>query len=1091
MFRNLHMWFTKVPLSLFIGSILFTSLSLAQLTQSTLKGTVADATGAMLAHASVVATNEGTGQSRTTTSDSDGVFSLPDLPSGFYTVTVSIAGFKTYEHRGLELSVGKMTEIDARLELGQIKETVEVSAQAAKVPVSTEGRLSDTFQTNQITDLPIPQRDVFFLPSLSAGATNIPGAAYSYKLTNSPAVTVNGNRYRGNNYVLDGSMDTFTYNQGEPSIVPSLESLAEVQVQTGNFSSEYGRGNGSVVNMRTKSGSNQFHGNLWEYHKNAALNARNFFAVTTPPLVFNQFGANFGGPIIRNKTFFFGSYEGMRDALGQAQAFQVETPEFRNYVLTTDHSSVAASLLQQFPAPTPRPGSNGKEYQGEVDITTPQGAVIPGLGTAQDIIRDDLRSDQYLARLDHTLGSRDTLTGRWISEYERSNGSILTGAPASSLAEAMRGFHEPFNGFFGNLNIGEVHALNHVVNDARFSGTDEIIGYTRPFSQFPTINITGVTAPFGDPGILGERFRVYEGRDTVDLSFGKHIVRTGGEARKLFMGENRGVPTAGSYYFNNLLNFAADKPYEQVRIVNPATGQPTLTQRNFTIYEAGLFVQDDWKATSRLTLNIGVREDYFGSPSERNGLLSNLIWGPGSSFDERFASASVGHVSQLYATQKLNLSPRLGLAYDPFGDGKSSIRAGYSIAFEPPHGKTIVNGTSNPPYAIQAILEPSVGIGTTIDYGIPVPFNPQFQTALNAQGGVVATPGKAPIRISPWLINPNLKSQYSESWFFNLEREVTHNWIMEVGYVGTNGINLERRDDINRFDGDLRDGVLNRINPNFGGVSYATNGVTSSYNAMTVEVRHRVGKGLTVQANYRWSKWLDDSSDTATSSFPDDTEVSKGAENANCLKCERGRSIFDIPQRFTASVVWTSRVNHGPSFAQKLGDNWQISTIIVAQSGRPFGVYCAASRQAGCDWNEDGGGAISSGYYDRPNAPAPGAVKSSFGKQDFLNGLFNPNIFPAPALGTDGNLGRDVYRGPQQFNADLALARGFKVQEGKELQIRLEAFNTLNNVNLYLPNSDMSLALTPSGTFSSSSSFAKSTQAFDPRILQVSARFVF
>ena len=1091
MFNCPYRWFVKVSLSILLVSLLPASLSMAQFTEATLKGTVSDTSGAVAPHAQVVAENQGTGQVRSTVSDSGGAFSIPDLPSGIYTVRVSVSGFKTYEHHDLELSVGKMTEIDVHLEVGEIKETVEVNGLTAKVPVSTEGRLSDTFLTNQINDLPIPQRDVFFLPSLSAGATNIPGAAYSYKLTNSPAVTVNGNRYRGNNYVLDGSVDSFTYNQGEPSIVPSLESLAEVQVQTGNFSSEYGRGNGSVVNMRTKSGSNQFHGNVWEYHKNAAMNARNFFAAKTVPLVFNEFGANLGGPIVKNKTFFFGSYEAMRDALGQALAFQVETPEFRNYVLNTYPSGVAATLLKQFPAPTPSPGSGGKLYQGEVDITTPQGPVIPGLGTAHDTLRDNLRSDQYLARVDQTFSSKDMLTGRWISEYQRSNGSILTGAPASSLAEAMRGFHEPFNGFFGNLNIAEVHVLNHLVNDARFSFSDEVIGYTRPFSPFPVINITGVTAPFGDPSVLGDRFRVYEGRDTVDRDIGKHLLRFGGEVRKLALVENVGVPAAGTFFFNNLLNFAADNPFEQVRVVNPATGQPTPTQRDFTIYETGLFVQDDWKATSRLTLNLGVRHDYFGSPSERDGRLSNVIWGSGSTFNERFANASVGHVSKLYSAQKLNISPRIGLAYDPFGNGKSSIRAGYSIAYEPAHGKTIMNGTSNPPYAIQAILQPNVGIGTNILYGIPVPFNAQFQTALNAQGGVQATPGKAPIRISPWLINPNLKTQYSESWFFNIEREISHNWIVELGYVGTNGINLERREDINRFDGDLSDGTQNRLNPNFAGVSYATNGVTSTYNAMTAEIRHRVGTGLTLQANYRWSKWLDTSSDTATSSFPDDTEVNKGAENVNCLKCERGRSIFDIPQRFTVSAVWTSKISRSAGLVRKLGDNWQISTIIAAQSGRPFGVYCAASLQAGCDWNQDGGGGISSGFYDRPNAPASGAVKPSFGKQDFLNGVFNPNIFPTPAPGTDGNLGRDVYRGPRQFNVDLALARGFRVRESKELQIRLETFNTLNNVNLFLPNSDMSLALTPSKTFSSTSSFGKSTQAFDPRILQVSARFVF
>jgi len=450
-------------------------------------------------------------------------------------------------------------------------------------------------------------------------------------------------------------------------------------------------------------------------------------------------------------------------------------------------------------------------------------------------------------------------------------------------------------------------------------------------------------------------------------------------------------------------------------------------------------------------------------------------------------------VSRLYTPQRLNLSPRIGLAYDPFGDGKSSIRAGYSIAYQPLHGYTSFGASADPPDLIQAILQPNEGIGTNILYGIPVPFNPEFQTTLNAQGGVVSTPGKSSIRIAPWVVDPSYKTQSSESWFFNVQREVARKWIVELGYVGTNGINLERRDDINRFDGDLivNDGKLERINHNFGPMTFVENGVTSSYNAMTAEVRHQIGGGLTLQANYRWSKWLDTSSDTSANFFTDNPEGAKGPEDTACLRCERGRSIFDIPRRFTASVVWAPQIFKGDSLLNKFGKNWQISSIITAQSGRPFEPWCSASFQAGCDFNADGGGAIGAGTYDRPDAPARGAVKPSFGKQDFLNGVFSPSIFPIPTPGTDGNLGRDVYRGPQQINTDLALMRSFRVREGKDLQFRFEGFNALNNVNLYLPNDDMALALKPNKTFSTTSSFGKSTQAFDPRILQLSARFVF
>ena len=201
--------------------------------------------------------------------------------------------------------------------------------------------------------------------------------------------------------------------------------------------------------------------------------------------------------------------------------------------------------------------------------------------------------------------------------------------------------------------------------------------------------------------------------------------------------------------------------------------------------------------------------------------------------------------------------------------------------------------------------------------------------------------------------------------------------------------------------------------------------------------------------------------------------------------------MFDIPHRFTASAVWMPQFFKGRSLADRVGSNWQLSTIVSAQAGRPFSVWCSASFQAGCDFNADGGGAQFGGSYDRPDAPAPGAIKSSFGKQDYLNGLFNPNLFPRPTPGTEGTLGRNTFRGPHQISVDIAVERSFRVRESKELKLRFEAFNALNNVNLYLPNSDMALALLPDGSFSATSSFGVSTQAFDQRILQVSARFAF
>ncbi|UWZ84369.1 TonB-dependent receptor [Occallatibacter riparius] len=1086
----------------------------AQLTEATLTGVVTDSTGKLVSSSSVEVRNEQTGQTRKGITDNRGAFAMPELPPGAYTVSVTAPGFKVFEQKGLELKVGQTTELNAQLEVGGANEVVVVQADQARVAVASDARLADTIAQEQLTDLPVTQRDVTGLTRLSAGATAIPGNASSTKLSNSPVVTVNGNRYRGNNFVLDGSMDTNPNNTGEPAIVPTLESVEEVQVQTGNFSAEFGRGNGSVVNLRTKSGTNEFHGKAWEYIRNTDVNARNYFATRGTPLVFNQFGGILGGPIFKDKTFFFVSYEGTRNASGQALQFQVETPEFSNYVVTNAPSSVAAGLLKSHPAPRPLPGTNGQKYAGEVDFT-PSGSStpIPELATAAVILGDYSTADQYLGRVDHSFhGGKDKVIGRWISENEYDNGGYSS-QPAT-LGEAARGYLGPFNGFFGDANLGHVHVFDHLVNDARFSflALDTEVG--NPKAVVPQITIVGIQAPFGDIFLNGTRLRTYEWRDTVSIQHGRQLIRTGGEFRKIFKGISLAPPTAGSFFFRTATDFAGDKPFSQTLTVNPYTGEPAGFPRYFTVYESGLFVQDDWKISSRFTLNLGLRHDYFGDASEKHGLLSSFIPGTGSTFDERLATGAVGRVKRLYTPQKLNFSPRVGFAYDPFGDGKSSIRAGFSLAFQPHHGQSIAGARALPPDAIQGVLSPAQGIGTQINYGIPVPYNPQFARGLNAQGGV---PG---LQITGFVVNPTIKTQYSESWFLNVEHEFPRNWVIEVGYVGTTGVNLERLDDVNRMKGDLisnpnQIGKLHRINPNFGTLTWVTNGVSSSYNAGTVEVRHNVGQ-LSLQANYRFSKWLDTDSDTQPGQFTDSSEPAKGAEDFNCLHCERGHSMFDIPQRFTASVLWAPNPVKQRSLLAAVADHWELSTITAVQSGRPFSVWNGApsnlqcnnngtltpAPSAGCtsgtlmntggDYNLDGGGAIFSGYYDRPNAPKPGTVSSSFSHKRFLTGLFDPNAFPTPSLGQDGTLGRFTYRGPHQINSDVSLARSFSLLDRTRMQLRLDAFNILNYVNLYLPNSDLSLALnSKTGTYSTTSSFGKSIRAFDPRTLQASVKFAF
>jgi hypothetical protein len=1053
----------------------------AQITEATLQGRMSDSGGEVIVSATVVASNNATGESRRATTDGGGNFRLASLPPGTYTIAVTVNGFASYHRSDLTLNVGRTTELNIKLEVGSVKETVTVTTGTDTVVVSREGRVADSFTQRETSELPLPQRDIFLLPKLSAGATAIPGAANSTKLSNSPVITVNGNRYRGNNYVLDGAMNTNPNNTGEPAIVPNIDSVEEAQVQTANFSAEFGRGNGAVINLRTKSGTNELHGKTWIYHRDAALNARNFFAAERSPLTFNQFGANIGGPIFKNKTFFFGSYEATRNAVARAFSFQVETPELRQFVLTNSPNSIAAKLLRDFAAPTPLPGATTR-YANQSNLTI-NGVTLPATGSTTVNLRDYVRFDQYLVRIDHSFNNGlDKISGRWIGEYQRDQGG--TSSATATLGQAMRGSRGPFHGTFGNLNLGHIHVFGQNVNDLRFSL--QVINTTRGSDDavVPQITITGITAPFGDVFNSGTRLRTFELRDTMTLDRGNHTFRFGGELRRIFKGLSIGPASAGAFAFNSVRDFILDNPFRQTLTVDPATGQPAGFPRYFRLYESGLFVQDDWKVSPRLNINLGLRHDYFGTVKERDDLLSSVILGPGNSFNEQLATASVGHVKRLYDPEVLNFSPRIGIAYDPFGNGKTSVRAGFSLAFQPHHGQSISGARALPPDAVQVVSQPSNGIGTRIIYNIPVPFNPEFARGLNDRGGINPLPGET-VRIRPtgFVINPVIKTQYSESFFLSGQRELWQGWIAEVGYTGTLGVNLERIDDVNRFAGDLLDGREDRLNPNFGTLLFVTNGVSSSYHGATVELRRSFGRSFTLQTNYRFSKWLDTSSDTSTGQFQDNSEPGKGAMDVSCLRCERARSLFDIPHRFSAALVATPRfISHnGNRWARRALNGWEFSSITAIQSGRPFSVWNGASAAAGGDYNRDaGGGAVGGGFYDRPNAPAAGLISSSFSRQDFLNGLFPASIFPRPVPGQNGTLGRNTFRGPGYMTIDLALGRTLTITESKRLQFRLEAFNALNNVNLFLPNADLSV-----------SNFGKSTQAFEPRNLQLSARFSF
>ena len=363
-------WFRLIRFALCVV-LLVPGASAAQLTDASLKGLVRGNNAAPVSGSKVTVTLEATGQTRTTVTSAEGTFLLAGLTPGTYVLVVEAQGYQPVGQADLRLASGATVDLTVDLPSPTLSEEVDVTASRVTIAASRDPRLTENFDRKAVQDLPLPQRDIFMLPSLSAGAALVPGAANSTKLSSSPVVTVNGNRYRGNNYVLDGAMNTNPNNSGEPAIVPSSEAVEEIQVQTLNFAAEFGRGNGSVINVQVRAGNNTLGGRLWEFHRNDALNASNYFASQKPQQTFNQFGGTVGGPIHRNRTFFFAAYEGTRNDVERPYSYQVETPELRDYVARTSPASVAHRLFQQYAAPTPVRSGTG--YLDQRLLLTPEG----------------------------------------------------------------------------------------------------------------------------------------------------------------------------------------------------------------------------------------------------------------------------------------------------------------------------------------------------------------------------------------------------------------------------------------------------------------------------------------------------------------------------------------------------------------------------------------------------------------------------------------------------------------------------------------------------------------------------------------------
>jgi len=1105
------------------GLLLFVAATTlqAQWTDGNVAGTITDATSAAVAGATIKILNQQTGHVNETQADAIGFYRVAHLQPGSYQVRVEAKGFKLSVVDNVAVNVNTTTRVDAKLQVGAVQEIVEVAVGATLVQTE-EGRLSDTISNRQVQELPLNGREVYQLVTLQPGvtATNAPVVSNTAS-PNSPVTfdfgfISNGSTPRGNNFLLDGNTNNNEWLGGTPVIFPSVDSIQELQVQTLNFSAEYGRNNGAIVNVITRSGNNNLRGSAFYFLRNTALNASNFFdRQQKSPLLQHLFGFSLGGPIVRGKTFFFVDYEGSRRKDGQPRVVTVETPDFRALVHSQRPGSIADIFFTNFPGPAC--GGTPQDVGGLQDLTgdpfvdpllgpgPPDGVLDICSATPTQVQAS--RADQYLVRLDHQFSNKDRVFVRWVANDAFAD----VGRQELFGAANVRGFGAPLNGYFADLGADYSHQFSsNALNDFRFaySRNHGIITYNLPAGSVRDQLVSAGTPDFFahlsfDDGLAGMggpvfiprnmQFSTFSFADTMFHTVKRHALKYGFEARNIREDSNYQLETRPFYEFNSMFDFANDQPWLEEALVNrdpssPNFGNFTGTPRKFSWWQWALFLQDDWKVRKNLTLNLGLRYEVFQNPTEDQGRLSNIVLGPGSDQPTQIAGATVARVKQIFKTDRNNFAPRLGLAWDPTGKGRTSVRSGFSVAYVEPFSNLYTNSSRfDPPDATFLDVFPVFGVGTNINYRFPFQPSPDFTNPVTTNGGA------AGLNIAPNGVLPNLRSAYSMQWFLGLQQEFLGSYVVSLNYVGTRGVKLYTRTDPNRFRGDICnadtcDFTINRLNPGWGQLFYITNGTNSTYHGFNLQVKKNYSHNYLMVANYTFGKVIDLVSDGGLGDYSNvgqSTPQFITGTDTNQPRLDRGPSEFDVKHRLTLMGVWDLPSPKRSGIAQKVLGGWQYNWIVAVQSGRPFSVYCSLAWFAGCDFNMD------AEQNDRPNRPA-NLKTNGWSTSQFANGIFQVTDFcpnglvpfflgtPCVPVGTNGDLGRNVFRGPMFASVDMAFFKNTQITERVKLQFRTEVFNTFNRANLYQPIGDMA-----------SPNFGKSTAAFAPRQIQFGLKFLF
>jgi hypothetical protein len=1038
--RALTLWFevkfrkvVPITTALLAAFACMASPICAQSYRGSIRGQIVDGSGAAIAGASVTAKNQATGESRSVPSDAEGSYVIPELEAGEYEVTAAAKDLVPVEQKA-SVVVGRETTLN--FTLGKVtpsSETVIVNQEATPVLETTQDVLGGTIEQQLVIELPLNGRDfgklVALVPGVIVEGSGVAGTEKGFGQFN-----INGNRDRSNNYTLDGTdnndpwFNNSALNQvgitGAPASLLPVDAIQEFNLQS-QFPAEYGRNSGGVVNIITKSGTNDFHGSAFEYARNSFWDARNYFNPVGDPhtqFINNQFGGSIGGPIIHDKTFFFGAYEGQRERVGS---------DFNFSVPTTAQINAARSLaVSQNPAINTAPLD---AILSSFPVNNGPSDSFPGA------VKDFNDLDNFILKLDHRLNAINSFAVRYAfgqSDQKFPLGSLGGFGSGSRLP----GFQQisPTRvqvvsaSFLSTLSPTRINELRFGYTRFRNSFTSQDAVNPKPglpdfgtgLPGLPEIDFGGLIENLGATAFSVPRARIsqnYQILDNFTWIKGAHTLKFGGEYRRTWVSAfndnlGRGLiqfgPTGldpADPVVDTLANFYLGAFCDPTGTTCPgfAEGNIGNTQRTTSNNGLAFFAQDEFRVRRNLTVTYGLRWEYFGPISEKNNLLFNFP-GPFSASSQLVRVGTNG-LSGAYKRDLNNFGPRLAVAWSPFQN--TVVRAGYGIYYDYiPQDLMIANfttvaGIATNPVGPQAVLPLSFNQG---------PWN-----------GTASGPVFTPVTSGPFPIfvtTHNLATPYVGEWNLNIQEQISRGAAIEIGYVGSKGTRLTRLYDANQ-DG---------INPNYGEIdTFATNS-SSTYNALQVQARFSDWHRFSGFSAYVFSKSLDGASDGidfnfATAAFP---------QNSDNLQAEKGPSTFDARHRWTTALTYAVPV--WGALPQRLAEGWRWNTIVTAMSGQPIGIITPNGIL-----NADG----SDNFHQRPDV-VPGVNQILGGNP--ANGYINPLAFATPA-GNFGDLGRDAVYGPGFWNIDFSLTKDTKLTERLNLQLRAEFFNIFNHPQFALP----------------------------------------